>query len=113
MKKFVDEDGHVTHLFIEATADMVKSVLDRRSRGVPIGDLFVPAVKHKGGKISYWGIIDFEELPEEDIYVEVRRRFYGACLALENDFQEILEIGMVNVGMVINKIPPFPPKTTT
>lgn len=106
----IDPDGYETPEFRERVHVIVGKILQERRTMPGIGDFLVPSVVNKDGKVSYWGIFDLAEMPEEDAYLEAEARFYSAlkCLGEEN----VVDFGMVNLATVTMRIEPFrrPPR---
>lgn len=64
---------------------------------------YVPTVTVKNGQISYWGILDIENMAEEDIYIEVWRRFFSAVDHLGE--RNITGFGIVDLNLIVQVVP--------
>lgn len=101
--RMMDDDNQPTPHFQRIVEDIVRNTLTIRKQVPTAGDFFCPAVCNKDGNVSYWGVLDFGEIPEEDYYIEAERRFYSAtqCLGEEN----ITGFGLVGMPAVIQRQP--------
>lgn len=90
-----DSRDHMIHVTVDKVLD------DRQRFGrKSVGDFFVVVIFEKNKRLSYWGIIDFETIPEEDIYLEVARRFDGAGKVLHD---RAIGFGLVDMISVLQR----------
>lgn len=96
-----EEDSHEN--LRAMSDDMVAQALRTRRLNNIDADFFVLAVMYGTDKrVSYWGVLDFKTMPEEDLYVEAYRRFHAAMHEIE---EPVHGYGIVEVGMVLNRTP--------
>jgi hypothetical protein len=101
---------------------MVTSIVDNflhshkaitEQKGIQIaGVFFVLAIYNHTNTISYWGLLDMETMPDEDIYTETRRRFLAANMIL--GASTIQGYGILDLAQVISRqVTPLskPPKS--
>lgn len=108
MNEMLTEDGHPTPQFkemISATvADWIRhdDVMGNKTQ------FLVMAIQEFDGRKSYWGMIDLKDTPQEDLYVEIERRFYCAYRTIGQN--KIHGLGLLDVQAVLARAPlPQPP----
>ena len=78
LNDLLDDNGQPLPMFHKIVRGMTEDVLKH-----PPQTFLVPIVETRDGKISYWGLIDPRDTPDEDWQLELNRRFYSACKLLD------------------------------
>lgn len=108
-KKYLDEFGDATPEFDALINEMCTAFLKSWHvvRGLPgYTGFYVPAVTIQSGTLSLWGVLDIEHMAEEDVYIEVWRRFFGAIENMGEN--QITGFGILDMAIVVPQLRPQP-----
>lgn len=109
MNGMIDETGEPTPSFRSMISDTVENWIKHDDQLGNHTQFIVTAVQEKDGRRSYWGLIDVQETPKEDLFVEIERRFYCAYRTIGED--NIHGFGIMDVLAVLDRVPlPRPPQ---
>lgn len=108
MNVLMDEHDEPTPHFLAIVEGMTRGAITGHKTVPGVGDFYVPAICNTDGNVSYWGILDFTLTPEEDLFIEIERRFLAATQLLGQE--NIAGFGIVTLGAVIHRAPFAPPQ---
>lgn len=99
MMNMIEDDGRPTPDFEHMVETTVKSWLAHDKLLGNKTDFIVMAVQERDGRKSFWGLIDVPNTPEEDLYVEMERRFYCAVRTLGE--KQVFGLGILDIRAVL------------
>lgn len=101
--RIANERGEPSPEFKTMVLDMVMNTLLARRHHPIKGDFFVPAICDRGGRVSYWGVIDFANTPSEDLCLDIERRFFSGSRYV--GARNIAGFGLVGLSSVVHRNP--------
>ena len=108
MDQMILENGRPSNQFKAMIHGMVEAWIQHEKRSPEPSQFIVISVQERDGRVSYWGLIDAQTTPEEDLYVEVERRAYCGYRTIGQE--KIWGCGMLDIFSVLDRDPlPWPP----
>lgn len=109
MNGMIDPSGRKTPDFVDVVSDTVGTWIKENKKFNNPSTFVVMVAQEHDGRASYWGVIDVILTPEEDLYVEMEKRFYCALRTIGQD--QVAGIGILDIRAVMDRIElPIPPK---
>lgn len=76
--RMIEDNGEPSAAFQEFISGMVSGFITARQHLNDRADFYVLVVQTKDDRNSYWGLIDFGTMPEEDATYHALNHFYAA-----------------------------------
>lgn len=103
----IDPMGQPTPEFCRMVETTIKMWIGYEKNQQVKTEFVVMSAQDKEGRISYWGVIDVPATPQEDLFVEIERRFYCAYRTI-GQF-DVVAVGILDINAVINRRTMPPP----